>query len=576
VTAQLRNLASHARGAFLGAAVGDALGWPQEQNSGIVGGDKNRSVDPVTRFRSWDRYGGSQYQKYVDPVAAGAYSDDTQLILASARAALTPNWFATLVNTELPLFLLYQRGAGGATLRACRSWANGKPPWAGGTSQSARKSQQQYFTAGGNGVAMRIAPHAVVSAADSPRALVARVVRDGIATHGHPRALVGAAAYAAALQMLLTSQGTLEYGQLAERLEADSSWQLPEIALGALPDDWLDAAGRLQPDLNSWWMDGVRESKSLLSRVAASAKTGILGNDLGVLEALGCFDKRVNGAGTITMAAAVYLASRNAPRPQSGLVRAAFLSHADSDTVASMTAGLLGALHGADWLEPLSSQVQDHEYIARLADQCTSLALGETVAVRPSVLPVHEIQLRAFREHLQATDQPPRSLPGGRSIDSAQTSTLESRTTKNTACRWLLTAEGQTMSVDLVERDKREQAAAQTAPGSPPEPATSGTIRRVSILASDPDAIAAFYGPSGLGLRVTRLNAGEVLVEDTYRFMRPNTDTSKATNGIYFEVQVDDLEVVLRRVRATRNTMSAVTRLRDPAGNDVGVFQRRP
>lgn len=574
VTPGLRNLASRARGVFLGAAVGDALGWPQEQNSGIVGGNKNRSINPTTDFRAWERYGGSQYQKYIEPVAAGEYSDDTQLILATARAVLSPDWFTTLIDTELPLFLLYQRGAGGATLRACRSWATGSPPWEGGTTHKAQKTQQRYFNAGGNGVAMRIAPHVIVRAADHRRDLVAQVVRDGVTTHGHPRALVGAAAYAAALHTLLTAEGTLEYGELAAHVEADDSWQIPEIAFNALPYEWVDAATQLEPDVISWWETAVNETKELLSQTASGMKSGILGNDLDVLEALGCFDKRVNGAGTITAVGAIYLASRNAPRPQSGLVRAAFLKRADTDTMASMTAGLLGALHGPDWLEPLSSQVQDRDYIAHLADRCTSVALGETRATSAPAQPVREDDLRSFREHLQTADHAPTIVPGGRLVESTQKTSLESRT-KARASRWLLNVDGQTMVVDLIHRDVPDQSATKATPDSGTKPAASATIRRVSILASDPDAIEAFYGPKGLGLSVTRPSAREVLVDGTYRFMRPNADTAMVTSGIYLEVQVDDLEAALSRMRVNRNANSAVTRLKDPAGNDVGVFQRR-
>jgi ADP-ribosylglycohydrolase len=571
---ELQNLASKARGVFLGAAVGDALGWPQEQNSGIVGGYKNQTINPTTDFRAWDRYGGSQYQKYIDPVAAGEYSDDTQLILATARAVLSPDWFTTLIDTELPLFLLYQRGAGGATLRACRSWATGSPPWQSGTSQKAGKSQQQYFSAGGNGVAMRIAAHVIVGAADSRRDLVAQVVRDGATTHGHPRALVGAAAYAVALHALLTAKGTLEYGELPAHVAADDSWQIPEIAFSALPDEWIEAATQLQPDLISWWKTAVKETRELLSRTTTGMKSGILGNDLDVLEALGCFDKRVNGAGTITAAAAIYLASRSAPRPQSGLVRAAFLKRADTDTIASMTAGLLGALHGQDWLEPFSSQVQDRDYIAHLADRCTSLALGETRVTSSPAQPVREDDLRSFREHLETADQAATILPGGRLVESTHRTSLEART-KARASRWLLNVEGQTMVVDLIRRNTPDQSAAEPTPGRHTKPSASANVRRISILASDPDAIEAFYGPEGLGLSVTRPSAREVLVDGTYRFyMRPNADTAMATSGVYLEVQVDDIEAALSRVQMNRNTDFAGTRLKDPAGNDVGVFQR--
>ena len=143
------SLGARSRGAFLGAAVGDALGWPQEQNSNIVGGDRNRYVDATPAFRDWERYGGGQYQKYIDLVPAGSYSDDTQLMLATGRALQSGDWFEALTRRELPLFLLYSRGAGGATLRACRAWATGLEPWVSGKAQKVPKGGRVVLPGGG-------------------------------------------------------------------------------------------------------------------------------------------------------------------------------------------------------------------------------------------------------------------------------------------------------------------------------------------------------------------------------------------------------------------------------------------
>ena len=149
-------------GTFLGAAVGDALGWPQENRSRIVGGNSARQVEPAPRFRDWVRNGGTRFATYKDPVRAGEYSDDTQLLMAVARSCLRGHqwwqWFATV---EMPQWPLYQRGGGGAVLRAARAWTKGRPPW---IAQDAKEisAAQRYFDAGGNGVAMRIAPHAIL------------------------------------------------------------------------------------------------------------------------------------------------------------------------------------------------------------------------------------------------------------------------------------------------------------------------------------------------------------------------------------------------------------------------------
>ncbi|WP_434785872.1 ADP-ribosylglycohydrolase family protein [Bacillus velezensis] len=90
----------------------------------------------------------------MDP---GSYSDDTQLLFATARSLENKNWFSHFVKIELPTWLLYERGGGGATKRAADLWSNGHPPL------EARKTKKDdikcYFEAGGNGVTMRILPH---------------------------------------------------------------------------------------------------------------------------------------------------------------------------------------------------------------------------------------------------------------------------------------------------------------------------------------------------------------------------------------------------------------------------------
>lgn len=567
MTLSVRDLAFRARGVFLGASVGDALGWPQEQNSGIVGGNRNRVFEPIPEFRDWLRYSGSQYQKYVDPVAAGEYSDDTQLILATARAIQTSDWFAALTDTELPLFLLYQRGAGRATLTACRSWATGQAPWLGGTNQKAKKSQQLYFSAGGNGVAMRIAPH-VVACASRPRSeLVSRVVKDGITTHGHPRALVGAAAYAVALHLLLTAEGTLEYGELAGEVSADTSWQRPDVVRESLPQAWLDAASGVHPDPENWWGIAVRESLELLALSREGTKAGILGNDLDILNNLGCFDRSINGAGTVSAIGAIYLASRNAPRPMSGLLRAAFLRNADSDTMASMTSALLGALHGSDWLAGLAPSLQDRNYIEELADRCTSLALGEQ-RIEPAPRKVRVQDLNEFRNALAHGDA--RILPDGREITGIDMLDLESRS-KAQARRWHLHVNSQTMTVDSVERRTTNEKTSVGATEPPID--TKGAAARIegiSLLANDLDAIESFYGANGLGLKTYRTTSNEIYVGNFLRFV--STQTEICGQPILFDIQVDNLVAVAKRIGAVIKE-PASARTKDPAGNDIRLTQ---
>ena len=200
---------SKPEGAFVAAAAGDALGWPQEIRGKALGSP------PTTAkldFSSWSRLDGGRFYRHEQRIKAGEYSDDTQLMLAVARCRPIPNigWWSSFTRTELPLWSLYQRGGGVATKRAARSWSRGVPPWAGDESNIV----VQYFNAGGNGVAMRVIPHAIYYAHDDdPFLLMRDIFLDGIATHGHPRALVGAAAYGFAAWWYLRSRETISYGE---------------------------------------------------------------------------------------------------------------------------------------------------------------------------------------------------------------------------------------------------------------------------------------------------------------------------------------------------------------------------
>src|SRR5215211_5272005 len=126
------DIRARAEGAMLATAVGDALGWPQEDRSGRVGG--RRAVEPRLEFSEWRRREGGRYAAHEEAIGAGEYSDDTQLVLALARALRAgDSWWERLTEVELPFWLFYERGGGAATKRAARSWANGKPPWTDGS-----------------------------------------------------------------------------------------------------------------------------------------------------------------------------------------------------------------------------------------------------------------------------------------------------------------------------------------------------------------------------------------------------------------------------------------------------------
>lgn len=371
-----------AEGAFLALAAGDALGWPQEMPRYVRGGSASKEAH--VEFKDWSRRSGGRFHPYEETIGSGHYSDDTQLTLAIARSRTShrSSWWKAFTRMELPLWLLYERGGGGATKRAAGAWAEASPPWR----SKRRERVRQYFDAGGNGVAMRVLPHALFHAGqDGPASLMHDVVLDGSATHGHPRALVGATAYAYAAWSLARKTGTLRFGELLETLlDGASEWsRFPESA--RTEKSWLEVADdATNARFRRIWDQTTREMLDLLKKARKGLQAGALADDREVLGELGCFG-RAKGAGTSSAAGAAYLTARHAAQPVQGVLRAAFERDADTDTLAAMTGGLLGCLAGVEWLPQPWLQVQDAKY---LRDMAARVARGPDGAAEDPFEPV--------------------------------------------------------------------------------------------------------------------------------------------------------------------------------------------
>jgi ADP-ribosylglycohydrolase len=354
-------ISTRAHAAMLGLAVGDALGWPIEDRAGRVGG--TAKIQPELRFLSWRRREGGRYAPHELTVRAGEYSDDTQLALAVARSrSVGDGWWHYFTEIELPLWTSYERGGGGALKRAGQSWLSGRAPWQDKNDDNVRR----YLTAGGNGAVMRCLPHCLVrSSFDDHEQLNRALDLDAIATHGHPRALLGSRLYGAAVRWALQREEPLSYGGLVKRLlDTESEW----ASECTVRDQVLADHPRQRRSWEEDWGQAVKETTQLLRVSHEGLSQGALAVDRPILDELGAFGA-TKGAGHITAAAAIFLASRYASQPQQGLLAAAFARGSDTDTLASLTAGLLGALHGPAWLDPLALEVQDARYIAELTDQ---------------------------------------------------------------------------------------------------------------------------------------------------------------------------------------------------------------
>ncbi|MEW2352998.1 ADP-ribosylglycohydrolase family protein [Spirillospora sp. NPDC029432] len=363
----MNEVASRARAVFVASAVGDALGWPHERRDRVL--DTAPSADGMGPgiFFSWTRKAGSRFQPVYEEISAGEYSDDTQLIIATARARLTPDghWVKQLTDIELPFFLQYERGAGASVKRSCRAWTRRTAPWV-----ASKDDPAKYFAAGANGVAMRIAPHVLLHHADDNFGLLASdVTRDAILTHGHPRALVGALAYAYALWMSLRQAPSIRYGWLIETLLADAkSWSALHEAV--LDTHWLRLADQHHAgDYRGAWAKSVEEVIRMLEQATEALALGAVGTPRSFANRIGGTATKTNGSGTITAVLAAFLAAWGSADPLRALQTAATLKGADTDTLASMTGGLLGAALGGDWINSAAREVQDAILLQRLATE---------------------------------------------------------------------------------------------------------------------------------------------------------------------------------------------------------------
>jgi len=557
------------------------LGWPQEDRSKIVGGNAARHIEPAPIFRDWVRHGGTRFAGYLDPVQAGQYSDDTQLTLSVARACLRgPDWWTWLTTVELPQWPLYERGGGGAVLRAARAWARGRAPWLGDTQKDA-SAAARYFHAGGNGVAMRIAPHAILAATQplSWEELAMRVLRDGLSTHGHPHALVGAVLHASALARALRKRDTLEYGEMLEWLIEDRAWTSPAMMMEAADTQWHEAYrrhGRDLPDHPQRGWEEVADQTLQALRLARSAlDRGTLANDQGTLEAIGCFDQRRAGAGTVAALAALYVASRSASRPISGLLRTAFLHGSDTDTLASMTSSLLGAVQGTTWLGDLGHQVQDSHYLEELAWRLTRSESEPPAS--PPVPPVTESSLRTWTKHLhdRAVDQ----LPVALRCHLEDSLSLEPKS-NSTITRSVLRAEdGQTLLIDKVSRPNPSPGPAKPDHGQLSvgldRAAHGAALVNVEIRVLDLAATERFY-EHALGLSVER-QQGKLLLGTGVQFSQISTPSAGSpTRGLVLAITHPDPPALAAKVRSG-NVQTAWSSdektlwLKDPDGNTIRV-----
>ncbi|WP_191969535.1 ADP-ribosylglycohydrolase family protein [Neorhizobium galegae] len=556
------------RGVILGAALGDALGWPHENRA------RNASGAPrgALVFQSWVKRSGGRFQPHEEMIPAGTYSDDTQLVIAVARSRLQQRrWWDYFSRVELPLWTIYEKGGGGATIRAAKSWLKGVAPWRGPATDV-----EKYFNAGGNGAAMRIAPHVLVSV-DQPFDVAAKsIVVDSVITHGHPQGIVGALSYGYALWIALRNNSTLEYGQLIRDVLGNRSYwsNFPDVS--DVWPDWYQIAS--EHDFESNWSLAVDAQTRQLEIGLNGLDAGALSVEQETLEAIGCFDKKILGAGTVAASASIYLASRYAAGPMEGVATGAFSKGADTDTLASMTGALAGAISGLDWLGSLVRSVQDYEFLSNL-----SADLQRVLPEDRPFDPVDSRYIGEFYRYLDGNGAVP--IPPGLPKKAHAADMVRSKSDNLRARSWVLDGPGdQTLVIKKLDRPRtqnrqREDQDAFEFDESQQSQRTA-EFAGVGLFAANIERSTAFYRDL-LRLPVVR-ETPKLIQLGTHLVLRQSDGRVVAGTGTIVYIQVLDIRACVREFDRWKLDVPEIeqngSRLsflcRDPDGRTVEVFQR--
>ena len=362
----------------LWAAGGDALGWMTELSHGTDGvkrrTGKAKVIEPVT----WRRHIGGRSGVKID-LPAGTYSDDTQLRLCVSRSIRGNGAFdvEAFAKIEVTSWQGYCLGAGIGSKAASTNLSKRGVNW---FSNFFATGRQKYTAAGGNGAAMRIQPH-VWSANGSRDEMILRVMQDAIVTHGHPHGFCGAVFHALCIWNVLAERRipSLEIAKqfvsymdkLPAILENDS--QITSI----WRPYWERETGKSLAGAIRSFQDEALQDISLIEDVFGAS---MVPDYHDVLSQLGCLTDEYRGSGFKTALAALALSLLHSPENVSdALIQIANELDSDTDTIATMSGALLGALakHEPRW------KIQDIEYLRSEAKRMADIASGASALSFP-------------------------------------------------------------------------------------------------------------------------------------------------------------------------------------------------
>jgi len=316
-------LRSRFRGALLGVAVGDALGFPFEGSThsfmAALGPDAMQAFE-------------AHRSGYFPP---GQFSDDTQMSIATVEAILAAKGFSgrAIAEAFLPLWRENRIiGRSPGCTEAIERLIERTADWRTSGCEEGRA---------GNGAAKRAIPLGLWNY-DEPERLVEETVLAAEITHRDPRAVAGAVGVAAAVAYAITHR---------------------EVILG----EWIDAVSTGMAPIAPAFARHLQELPHLLSRGEPEAirTIGRFGfDDPGLAP-----PDRVSAFVVPSVMTAFYWFLRH-PDDWRATVAGCLRSGGDVDTIASIGGGISGAFNGEGGIpEPLRREVVDRDRIIQLADR---------------------------------------------------------------------------------------------------------------------------------------------------------------------------------------------------------------
>lgn len=370
------------KNSILLSAIGDSLGWITEFEKSKNSIETKYGSNNIKSFYPWEKYVGGRFNGYLDKINKGAYSDDTQLLLAVARSInekgkVNNVYFSKI---ELTSWLCYARGAGRTIKNAARKIQRKSANWNNNFFVfSAGKSRIDYRESGANGAAMRILPIALVNRGRL-EIIKDEIFSNSIITHGHPRALVGAILYGFAVDKML-NQNLIEfsYKDYLTELGKDIHEQFNTSFLSdSKYTNWIQKwNSEWSLDFITLYDETVNEVLEALRLVYVNIKNNISEND--ALAEFGCFKQETKGSGVATVIAGVYLAVKHYNDPMQAVISSVNAIGSDTDSIAAFAGGLCGVLHEDNCVPSQWNLVQDHMYLTNVAEDLYNISNGNFI-----------------------------------------------------------------------------------------------------------------------------------------------------------------------------------------------------